>query len=66
MSLGVALIALSIESILGHFTSFPSIPILGVAGALLVVIGLLLVITELMETWLSKGQTALVDGLQAG
>ena len=30
------------------------------------IIGLLLLITDLMENWLSKGQTALVDGLQAG
>jgi len=35
-------------------------------GAFLIVAGFVLLITELLETWLSKGQRALVDGLQAG
>ncbi len=66
MVLGVVLIAFSLSSVLAHYTPFPSLPLLGVAGAVLLFIGLLVLITELMETWLSKGQTALVDGLQAG
>ena len=37
-----------------------------VAGAVLILVGLALLVTELMETWLSRGQSALVDGLQAG
>jgi len=35
-------------------------------GALLSVAGFVLLIMELLETWLSRGQKALVDGLQAG
>ena len=35
-------------------------------GVLLVLIGLGLLVTTLLEAWLSGGQTALVDGLQAG
>jgi uncharacterized membrane protein len=35
-------------------------------GAVLLVIGLILFITDRLETLLSGGQTALVDGLQAG
>ena len=35
-------------------------------GVLLLVLGLVLLIAELMEAWLSRGQRALVDGLQAG
>ena len=35
-------------------------------GAFLIIAGFVLLITELLETWLSKGQRALVDGLQAG
>ncbi len=66
MMLGVVLVAFSIGSMLAHFSSFPSIPVLGAAGAILFVVGLLLLVTEIMESWLSKGQTALVDGLQAG
>jgi len=37
-----------------------------VVGALLCVAGFVLLIMELLETWLSRGQKALVDGLQAG
>jgi len=35
-------------------------------GTLLCLAGLVLLITELLEAWLSRGQKALVDGLQAG
>ena len=38
---------------------------LGIAG-ILCIAGFVLLITELLETWLSRGQKALVDGLQAG
>jgi uncharacterized membrane protein HdeD (DUF308 family) len=37
-----------------------------VVGAILCIAGFVLLITELLETWLSRGQKALVDGLQAG
>jgi cytochrome c oxidase subunit IV len=41
--------------------------VLGVVlGAVLILVGLALLVTELMETWLTRGQKALVDGLQAG
>jgi len=35
-------------------------------GVVLCVAGFVLLIMELLETWLSRGQKALVDGLQAG
>ena len=38
----------------------------GVVGVLLLLLGLFLLITDLFEMWLSRGQLALVDGLQAG
>jgi len=66
MTLGIVLIAFAIVSILTHYALFANVSVLGAVGALLLVIGVLLLITELMEDWLSKGQTALVDGLQAG
>ena len=66
IALGIFLIALAIGSMLTHFAIYASAPILAAAGALVFIIGLLLLITELLENWLSKGQTALVDGLQAG
>ena len=66
MTLGIVLIAFAIVSMLTHYGLFANVLALGAAGALLLVIGVLLLITELMADWLSKGQTALVDGLQAG
>lgn len=66
MIAGVVLVASSIGSMMAHYASFPDVPVMGAAGALLLVVGLLLLVTELMERWLTKGQTALVDGLQAG
>jgi hypothetical protein len=66
MALGISSIALAIGSMLTHYAAYVNVPILTTAGALMLIIGLLLLITELMENWLSKGQAALVDGLQAG
>jgi hypothetical protein len=66
VALGISLIGLAIGSMLSHYAAYVSVPILATAGALMLIIGLLLLITELMENRLSKGQTALVDGLQAG
>jgi len=64
--LGIALVAFAIGSMIAHYSSPLNVPVLGAVGAVLALIGLLLLITELMEMWLSRGQTALVDGLQAG
>lgn len=45
---------------------FPLNPTLTILGALLLVAGVLIFITEMFESWLSHSQAALVDGLQAG
>jgi hypothetical protein len=37
-----------------------------VVGMILILVSLALFVTELMESWLTQGQRALVDGLQAG
>jgi hypothetical protein len=37
-----------------------------VVGVALILVSLALLVTELMEVWLTRGQRALVDGLQAG
>jgi uncharacterized membrane protein YidH (DUF202 family) len=66
MALGVVLVAFAILSVIIRSAPFANVSILAAAGALLLVIGVLLLITELMENWLTKGQAALVDGLQAG
>lgn len=63
---GFVILAFSILSLVLHYAAFGSVTVVAVAGVILLVVGLLLLITELMESWLSKGQAALVDGLQAG
>jgi len=40
--------------------------VLIICGTILAVAGILMFIADLFETFLSHGQTALVDGLQAG
>jgi len=64
--LGLVLAAASLSSVILHY----ALPIgsgwLAVLAVLLLVIGLIVLITELLERWLSRSQSALVDGLQAG
>ncbi|HUK28714.1 MAG TPA: hypothetical protein VLV31_09845 [Candidatus Acidoferrales bacterium] len=63
--LGAITLAYSLATAVDHGATF-IVWLTVVVGALLVVIGLGLLITALLEAWLSDGQTALVDGLQAG
>ena len=44
---------------------FVSSPII-ILGVLFLVVGILIFITEMFQSWLSHSQVALVDGLQAG
>jgi len=62
---GVILAIVSLLSMIGSAPMLSWILPLAV-GVLLCVVGFVLLITELLETWLSRGQKALVDGLQAG
>lgn len=66
MVLGVFVIAFSIGSLVWNYLPSANIPILTAVGIVLFVVGVLLFIAEVLESWLTKGQTALVDGLQAG
>jgi uncharacterized BrkB/YihY/UPF0761 family membrane protein len=62
---GIFLVVVSLLSMIGSAPMLSWIIPLAV-GVLLCVVGFVLLITELLETWLSRGQKALVDGLQAG
>lgn len=64
--LGAILVAFSVGSMVTHFSLPLSPTVLGVLGGFLLVLGLFFTVVELIEGWLSKGQAALVDGLQAG
>jgi uncharacterized membrane protein YidH (DUF202 family) len=66
IAVGIVLVAFDIDSILTHSSLFGNVLVFGAVGVILIVVGALLLITELMENWLTKGQAALVDGLQAG
>ncbi len=39
---------------------------LAAGGVVFLIVGVLILVADLFETLLSRGQTALVDGLQAG
>jgi len=62
---GILLVVISLLSMVGNAPILNRVISLAV-GVLLCVAGFVLLITELLETWLSRGQKALVDGLQAG
>ena len=65
MVVGVSLDALAVILIVSNEPTLSWI-ILAAVGSILFLIGVALLIMELFETWLSRGQRALVDGLQAG
>jgi len=62
---GISLVVVAALSVIAGARMLNWLIPLGVGGFLLIA-GFVLLITELMETWLSRGQRALVDGLQAG
>ena len=51
---------------ISHYVLPLSNVVMAAVGILLLAVGLILLITETLELWLSRGQAALVDGLQAG
>ena len=63
--LGVIILAFSAVTVMAHGPALNAW-LSAALGVLLIVIGLALLITQLLESLLSGGQTALVDGLQAG
>jgi membrane-bound ClpP family serine protease len=65
MAVGVSLVALAVILIVSNESTLSWI-ILVAIGSILFLIGIVLLIMELLETWMSRGQRALVDGLQAG
>jgi hypothetical protein len=66
IGLGLVLIAAALSAGILHHTLPIGTGSLAVLAVLLLVIGLIVLITELLEGWLSRSQAALVDGLQAG
>lgn len=66
MAIGTVLVAIAIGAALIHYRLPFENLYAGAVGGLLLVVGLIFFIAEIFETWLSRSQSALVDGLQAG
>jgi len=64
--LGVLLISVSIGFLIASSTLTINSILVGLVGLVLLVIGLLILVVDIMEVLPSHGQTALMDGLQAG
>ena len=64
--IGLALVAVAI--VLWNFNSGLTFnyTALAIGGVILVIVGILIFVADFFETFLSRGQTVLVDGLQAG
>jgi len=64
--LGLVLVVASLSAVFLHYSIPGSNGLAGIVGALILIIGLIILITEMLERLLSRSQSALVDGLQAG
>ena len=66
LAIGVTLIVSSVIGSILRDTLPLGNSLVGGIDVLLLIIGLIVLITEILESFLSRGQTMLVDGLQAG
>ena len=66
IAIGLILIASSITASILLDTLPLGNSLLGGIGVLLLIVGFFLLISEIFESLLTRGQTMLVDGLQAG
>jgi hypothetical protein len=66
VSVGLLMLATGLGSWLLGMTLPVNSTTIVILGTAALVVGLIMFVTELFESWLSHGQSALVDGLQAG
>lgn len=64
--LGLIFVAASLVEAFHQYTMPVGAGVLVALAILLLAVGLIVLITEILEGLLSRGQAALVDGLQAG
>ena len=64
--IGLIMIASSMIAFISHLALPLVNALVGGIGVLFLIAGLLVLIAEILESFLSRGQVALVDGLQAG
>jgi hypothetical protein len=66
VELGPMLVAVSLSAAVFHHTLPISNDLVAAIAILFPVLGLIVLITGILEGWLSRSQAALVDGLQPG
>ena len=64
--IGLIMIASSIIASISHLALPLANALVGGIGVVFLIVGFLVFIAETLESFLSRGQVALVDGLQAG
>jgi hypothetical protein len=64
--LGFVLVITSVSAVVFRYSLTAGNGLVAIVGVLFLVVGLVILITEIVEGWLSCSQSALVDGLQAG
>ena len=63
---GLFMVGISLSAAVFHYALPADNLVVAAFAILLLVIGLIIVLTEIFEKWLTRSQAALVDGLQAG
>ncbi len=64
--LGFVLATGGLMATISHYVLPLGNVVMATVGILMLAAGLIVLITEVLELWLTRGQAALVDGLQAG
>ncbi len=64
-TLGSILLAASLSAAVLHYYLRIDSGVVAAIGILFVVLGVVVLNTDILKVWLSRGQAALVDGLQA-
>jgi hypothetical protein len=65
-TLGLALLATSVSAAVLHFNPRMGSGVVAAISILFLALGVIVLLMDILEVWLSRGQAALVDGLQAG
>ena len=65
-TLGLALFATSVSAAVFHCNLRIGSGVIAAISILFLALGAIVLIMDIFEIWLSRGQAALVDGLQAG
>jgi hypothetical protein len=65
-TLGLVLVAASLSAAVLHYDLRGGSGLVAAISILFLVLGVIVLIMDIFEVWLNRGQPTLVDGLQAG